>query len=60
MKPKLDIGLFVDFCVFICFYQFMHDVLIKSAEQFYEHNMQKLVKTQESTHNPMSSFALIE
>ena len=28
-KPKLDIGLFVDFCVFTCFYQFMHDVLIK-------------------------------
>ena len=29
IKPKLDMGLFVDFCVFTCFYQFLHDVLIK-------------------------------
>ena len=28
-KSKLDIGLFVDFCEFTCFYQFLHDVLIK-------------------------------
>jgi hypothetical protein len=29
IKPILDMGLFVDFCVFTCFYQFLHDVLIK-------------------------------
>ena len=29
IKPKLNMGLFVDFCVFTCFYQFLHDVLIK-------------------------------
>ena len=48
IKPKLDIGLFVDFCVFTCFYQFLQDVLIiffLSAEQFYENIMQELVKT---------------
>ena len=28
IKPKVDIGLFVDFCVFSCFYQFLHDVII--------------------------------
>ena len=27
--PKLEIGLFVDFCVFPCFYQFLHDLIIK-------------------------------
>ena len=51
IKPKLDMRLFVDFCVFTCFYQFLHDMLIKlfvlSAEQFYEHIMQKPVKTGE-------------
>ena len=45
IKPKLDMGLFVDFCWFICFNQFLHNMLIKSAEQFYEHIMQKPVKT---------------
>ena len=29
VKAKLDIGLFVDFCVFTCFYQFLNDVIIK-------------------------------
>ena len=29
IKPKLELGLFVDFCVFTCFYQFLHDVIIK-------------------------------
>ena len=29
IKPKLDIGLCVDFCVFTCFYQFFHDVIIR-------------------------------
>ena len=28
-KPKLGIGFSVDFCVFTCFYQFLHDVLNK-------------------------------
>ena len=28
-KPKLDIGLFLDFCVFTCFNQFLHHVIIK-------------------------------
>jgi hypothetical protein len=50
-KPKLDMGLFVDFCV--CIYLFLpifawcvHEiVLFCTAEQFYEHIIQKLVKT---------------
>ena len=29
IKPKLDMWLFVDFCVFPFFYQFLHDVIIK-------------------------------
>ena len=29
IKPELDIGLFLAFCVFSCFYQFLHDVIIK-------------------------------
>ena len=29
LKPKLDIGLLVDFCVFTYFYQFLQDVIIK-------------------------------
>ena len=54
IKPKLDIGLFVDFCVFTCFYQFLHEVIIKlflfwSAEQFCDHLMQKLVKAGKNT-----------
>ena len=54
IKAKLDIGLFVDFCVFTWFYQFLHDVdhkmvLFWSAEQLYDHIMQKLVKTGKST-----------
>ena len=49
IKPKLDVGLFVDLAEFTCFYQFLHDVIIElfflSAEQFYDHIMQELVKT---------------
>ena len=48
MKPKLDIGLFADFCVFTRLYQFLHDVHIKLfcrlKKHFYEHIMQELVK----------------
>ena len=29
MVYQKDNGLFVDFCVFTCFYQFLHDVIIK-------------------------------
>jgi hypothetical protein len=29
IKPKLDMRLFVDFCIFTCFYHFFHDVIIK-------------------------------
>ena len=51
IKPKLDMGLFVDFCVFTI-YLFLpvfawcaHKiVLLCSAEQFYDHIMQKPVK----------------
>ena len=53
----------VDFCVFTCFYQFLHDVIIKlfwSAEQYHDHIMQTLVKTKKSTNNLMSIFGLIE
>ena len=28
-KSKLDIGLFVDFCEFTCFYQFLHNFITK-------------------------------
>ena len=35
-------------------------VLFWSAEQYYEHIMQKLVKTQKLTNNPMSIFGLIK
>ena len=45
---SLDMGLFVDFCIFTCFYQFLQDVLIKLfryAKQFCEHIIQKPVKT---------------
>ena len=47
-KPKLDMRLFVDLAEFTCFYQFLHELLIKlfwSAEQFNEKLMQELVKT---------------
>ena len=55
-------------CWFLCFYLFLpvfawsdHEiVLFWYAEQFYDHIMQKLVKTQNSTNNLMSSFGLIE
>ena len=66
IKPKLDIRLFVDFCVFTCFYQFLHDVIIKlfcRSKQFYDQIMQKLVKTgknTEKTNNPISSSGSIE
>ena len=53
-KPKLDIGLFVEFCVFPCFYQFLHDVIIKFCFDLQKGN------TQKSTNNPMSSFGLKE
>ena len=41
MKPKLDIGLFVDLAEFPCFYQFLHEVAHKivqqiKTKQFYE------------------------
>ena len=29
IKPKLDMGLFVDLAEFTCFYQFLHDLIIK-------------------------------
>ena len=45
-------GLIVDLAEFTCFYQFLHDVIIKlsrrsqiKTKQFYDHNMQELVKT---------------
>ena len=43
-------GLFVNLAEFTCFYQFLHDVIIElflfwTAEQFYDHFMQELVKT---------------
>ena len=44
IKPKLELGLFVDFCVFTCFYQFLHDVIIKLFCR--------------STNNPMSSLLI--
>ena len=50
IKPKLDMGLFVDLAEFTCFYQFLHDVIIKivpqiKTKQSYDHKMQELVKT---------------
>ena len=48
IKPKFDMGLFVDFCVFTYFlpvfaWSAHKIVLLWFAEQFYEHIMQKLV-----------------
>ena len=48
IKPKLNIRLFVDLAEFPCFYQFLHDVIMKlfcRTKQFYVHVMQELVKT---------------
>ena len=55
IKPKLNMGLFVDFCVFTrpSIYLFLpvfawcaHKIVFFwSAEQFYEHIIEKLVKT---------------
>ena len=49
LNRKLDIGLFVDLAEITCFYQFLHDVIIelfhRQTKQFYDHNMQELVKT---------------
>ena len=53
-------------CWFLCIYLFLlvfarcdHKiVLFSSAEQFYDHIMQKLVKTQKSANNRMSNFGL--
>ena len=42
-----NFGLFVDLCVFTCFYQFLHDVIIKLF--CFDHIMQKLVKTGKNT-----------
>ena len=52
MKPKLDIGLFVDLAEFPCFYQFLHEVAHKivqqiKAKQFYDQVMQELRKNRE-------------
>ena len=54
MKPKLDMRLFVDSCVFTCFYKFLHDVVIKllsaaKTKQFHDHIVQKLIKTSKYT-----------
>ena len=57
IKPKLDIGLFVEFCVFTSFCMIK---LFFRSKQNNDHIMQKLVKTQKSTNNLMSSFGLIE
>ena len=49
MNMRQLLGLFADLCVLSVFYQFLHHVhtivLLWSAEQFYEHIMQELVKT---------------
>ena len=45
--PKFDIGLFVDISVYTCFYQILHDVLMKLFcfdMQMSEYIMQKLIK----------------
>ena len=56
MKPKLDIGLFVDLAEFPCFYQFLHEVAHKivqqiKTKQFYDHIMQELVQNRENQLN---------
>ena len=55
-------------CWFLCFYLFLpvfawcdHNIVLQiKTKQFSDHIMQKLVKTQNSTNNPISSFGLIE
>ena len=38
MKPKLDMGLFVDLAEFTSFYQFLHDVIIKLFRRSKQNN----------------------
>ena len=52
IKPKLDIGLFVDVAEFHCFVPVLagcdHEIVLYwSAEQFYDHIMQDLVQNRE-------------
>ena len=68
MKPKLDIGLFVDLAEFPCFYKFLHDVIIKLFCFDLQNNFLiiscKNLEIQgnsgKSTNNPMSIFGSIE
>ena len=59
---NFNIRLFVDFCVFTCFHQFLHDMIIKlfciNTKRFYDHIMQKVIKTGKYTEiNKQSSLA---
>ena len=55
-------------CWFLWFYLFLpvfawcdHKIVLQIiTKQFYDHTMQKLIKTGKYTNNPMSSFGLIE
>ena len=68
IKPKLDIGSFGDFFIFTCFYQFLHNVIIKLFCRSKQNNFMITScknwgfqgKSAKSTSNPMSSFGLIE
>ena len=68
IKPKLEMGLFVDLAEFTCFCLFLHDVIIELFHRSKQNNFrfwsgkfsQLQVKTQKSTNNPISSFGLIE
>ena len=65
LNPKLDIGLFVDLAEFTCFYQFLHDVIIKLfcfdlQNNFMITSCKNSGEFRESTSNPMSSFDLIK
>ena len=68
INPKLDMQLFVDFCVFTRFWLNLSDRNLKLFWTSKQNNFrfrsskfsQKRVKTQKSTNNRMSSFGLIE
>ena len=68
LKPKLDIGLFVDFAEFPWIPQFLHDVLIKLFSFDLQNNFMNIScknwgiqeNSAKSTNNLMSIFGLIE
>ena len=67
IKPKLDIGLFVDLAEFPCFVPVVawcdHKIVLQIKKILWSHHARTGTKegnSAKSTNNPMSSFGLIE